>query len=51
VREILDVQLMDSVKARLLQSDGSTVRAKGRVPGSVRSQERIYEMIGGAQHD
>jgi polyphosphate kinase len=51
VREALDVQLMDSVKARLLQPDGSTVRTEGRGPGAIRSQERIYQLIGGAQHD
>ena len=50
-REVLDVQLMDSVKARLLQPDGSTIRAHGRVPGSIRSQERIFELIGGAERD
>ena len=46
VREVLEVQLTDSAKARLLQPDGTTVRA--RVPGSdvIRSQERIYELIG-----
>ncbi len=46
VREVLEVQLVDSAKARLLQPDGSTVRA--HTPGSepVRSQERIYELIG-----
>jgi polyphosphate kinase len=46
VREVLEVQLVDSAKARLLQPDGSTVRA--HVPGAeiVRSQERIYALIG-----
>ena len=46
VREVLEIQLVDSAKARLLQPDGSTVRA--HVPGAeiVRSQERIYALIG-----
>jgi polyphosphate kinase len=46
VREVLEVQLVDSAKARLLQPDGTTVRV--HVPGSglIRSQERIYELIG-----
>ena len=50
VSEILEVQLRDSVKARILQPDGSTVRAKSmgsEVP--LRSQERIYELIGSHQ--
>ena len=51
VREILDVQLNDTVKARLLQPDGSTIRAEARGAEAIRSQERIYQLIGGAQHD
>jgi len=47
VREILDVQLRDTIKARLLQPDGTSIRARtiaGAEP--LRSQERIYELIG-----
>jgi polyphosphate kinase len=47
VREILDVQLRDTTKARLLQPDGTSIRARtiaGAEP--LRSQERIYELIG-----
>src|SRR6185503_9587231 len=51
VREALDVQLMDSVKARLLQPDGSTIRVEARGAEAIRSQERIYQLIGSAQHD
>jgi polyphosphate kinase len=50
VRAILDVQLRDTVKARLLQPDGTTIRARSLGGPPIRSQERIYEMIGAA-HD
>jgi polyphosphate kinase len=47
VREILDVQLRDTTKARLLQPDGTSIRARA-VAGAepLRSQERLYELIG-----
>ena len=51
VREALDVQLKDTVKARLLQPDGSTIRAEARGAEAIRSQERIYQLIGDGQHD
>ena len=47
VREILDIQLRDTAKARLLQPDGASIRARaaaGEKP--LRSQERLYEVIG-----
>jgi polyphosphate kinase len=44
VHEILEVQLQDTVKARLLQPDGTSIRAVGSAP--MRSQERLYELIG-----
>jgi polyphosphate kinase len=47
VREILEVQLADTVKARLLQPDGSSVRARPEGGGALRSQERLYELIAG----
>jgi polyphosphate kinase len=51
VSEVLEVQLRDSVKARILQPDGSTVRAKSLGSDEpLRSQERIYELIG-SHHD
>jgi polyphosphate kinase len=44
VRQILDIQLADTVKARRVLSDGSSVRvhAEGRSP--LRSQDRLYEL-------
>jgi polyphosphate kinase len=50
VRAILDVQLRDTVKARLLQPDGTAIRARSPGGPPIRSQERIYEMIG-SPHD
>jgi polyphosphate kinase len=47
VREILDVQLSDTVKARVLQADGQSVRLAPEGPTPLRSQERLYELIGG----
>jgi polyphosphate kinase len=46
IREILDTQLADTVKARRILSDGRSVRigATGRPP--LRSQERLYETAG-----
>ena len=47
--EILDVQLADTVKARVIQPDGRSVRvAPGRRP-RLRSQERLYELMGGGR--
>jgi polyphosphate kinase len=46
VREILEVQLVDTVKARLLQPDGTSVRARSEGGVDVRSQEQLYELIG-----
>jgi polyphosphate kinase len=47
VREILDLQLADNVKARRILSDGRSERI---VPGAgaplLRSQERLYEITG-----
>jgi polyphosphate kinase len=47
VREILDLQLADNVKARRILPDGGSariVRAEGEPP--LRSQERLYDMTG-----
>ena len=46
MRETLEVQLMDSVKARLLQPDGTSIRARGPGAAPIRSQERVSELIG-----
>ena len=46
VREILNIQLSDTAKARRLLGDGTStrVRADGRPP--VRSQENLWEVSG-----
>jgi len=44
LRTILDVQLADTVKARLLRSDGSSQRITAAPASSLRSQERLYEL-------
>ena len=46
IKEILDAQLADNVKARLLLPDGRSTRVTpdGRPP--LRSQERLYELAG-----
>jgi len=46
VREILEIQLADTVKARRILPDGRSERvdAEGRPP--LRSQERLYEATG-----
>jgi polyphosphate kinase len=46
VRQILEIQLADSAKARLLQPDGTSVRVRAPGGAPIRSQERIYELIG-----
>lgn len=44
LRTILDVQLADTVKARLLRSDGTSQRITAPPASSLRSQERLYEL-------
>jgi polyphosphate kinase len=46
VRQILEIQLADSAKAHLLQPDGTSVRVRAPGGAPIRSQERIYELIG-----
>ena len=43
IREILEIQLADTVKARRILPDGSSVRVRGRAESRLRSQERLYE--------
>jgi polyphosphate kinase len=43
IREILEIQLADTVKARRILPDGSSVRIRGR--SRVRSQDRLYEAM------
>ena len=44
VRRILDVQLADTVKARRILGDGSSVRVHADGRPLLRSQERLYEL-------
>jgi polyphosphate kinase len=46
VREILEIQLADTVKARRILPDGSSVRIVADGQPALRSQERIYEVTG-----
>jgi polyphosphate kinase len=43
IREILEIQLADTVKARRILPDGSPMRIRGHGESRVRSQERLYE--------
>jgi polyphosphate kinase len=44
IREILDIQLADTMKARLLLPDGSSRRIHREGGPTLRSQERLYEL-------
>jgi polyphosphate kinase len=46
IRQILDTQLADNVKARLILSDGRSEHVKPDGETPVRSQERLYELAG-----
>jgi polyphosphate kinase len=46
VQEVLDVQLADTVKARLILPDGRSARVATDGQPPVRSQERLYELTG-----
>jgi polyphosphate kinase len=43
IREILDIQLADTVKARRILPDGSSVRIRAAAQDAFRSQDRLYE--------
>src|SRR5262249_46505685 len=51
IREVLETQLADTVKARIILADGQSGRipADGRPP--IRSQERLHELTGAARDD
>src|SRR5215471_6553720 len=51
VRDVLETQLADNVKARIILSDGHSERVSsdGRPP--LRSQERLYELTAAARDD
>jgi polyphosphate kinase len=46
VREILNIQLADTVKARRLLADGSSVRVRAEGRPALRSQENLWEVSG-----
>jgi polyphosphate kinase len=46
VRKILEIQLADTVKARRILPDGSSVRIPDEGKPALRSQERLYEVTG-----
>ena len=45
LKEILEIQLADTVKGWRIQSDGSSVRACSDGAHAMRSQERFYEIM------
>jgi len=48
IREILEIQLADTVKARRIVADGRSVRIRPDGDGAVRSQDRLYQATGTA---
>jgi polyphosphate kinase len=45
IREVLEVQLTDTVKAREIQIDGASTRVGSAGAAAVRSQERLYALV------
>ncbi len=48
IRLVLEAQLADTVKARLILPDGRSTRVKGDGDAPLRSQERLWELAGAA---
>jgi len=46
IREILETQLADTVKAHRILPDGTSERVRPDGRPALRSQERLYEMMG-----
>jgi polyphosphate kinase len=46
IREILEIQLADTVKARRILADGSSERIPASGRRALRSQQRLYEITG-----
>jgi polyphosphate kinase len=46
IREMLEIQLADTVKARRIRSDGSSARIRKDGATALRSQDRLYEVMG-----
>ncbi len=51
VREVLETQLADTVKARVILADGHSERVAADGRPAVRSQERLYELTAAARDD
>ncbi len=51
LREVLETQLADSVKARLILADGHSERVHAGDRPPLRSQERLYELTGAVRDD
>jgi polyphosphate kinase len=47
LRDILEIQLADTAKARLIRADGRSERVAGRGSPALRSQELLYDLTGG----
>ena len=45
IREVLEVQLTDTSKAREIQIDGSSIRVRAPEAPPIRSQERLYGLV------
>jgi len=45
IREVLEVQLTDTAKAREVQIDGTSLRVRAPDALPVRSQERLYGLV------
>jgi polyphosphate kinase len=45
IREVLEVQLADTVKAREIRIDGTSTRVRSPEAAMVRSQERLYALV------
>jgi polyphosphate kinase len=45
IREVLELQLTDTVKAREILIDGGSTRVRASDAAPVRSQERLYALV------
>ena len=45
IREVLEIQLTDTSKAREIQIDGSSIRVRAPEAPALRSQERLYGLV------
>jgi polyphosphate kinase len=49
IRDILDIRLADTMKARRILPDGRSMRIRATGESALRSQERLYEANGTAR--